>query len=83
MDTAEARRSQSYRSFKFYRNFYEEHKDDKRSEIKKPATMIKTQPLTEQSPVRWPSVNGSTVLDAWSGRRVIDWTCNSNDAKEL
>jgi hypothetical protein len=72
-DTAAARRSREYRSYNFYRNFYEEHKDDdkKTERPRRRATL----PWSEQPPVPFTAITGSTVLDAWSGRRIIEWIC--------
>jgi hypothetical protein len=85
-DISEARRSRQYLSYKFYRNFYENHKDDKKvekTEKRKKAIAVSAFDDELLPPVPFQQYNGSTVLDAWSGRRVIEWLCGSRDAKAL
>lgn len=34
--------------------------------------------LTEQKPLLFPAINGSTVLDAFSGRMILEYLCHDN-----
>lgn len=66
-DTAEARRSRDRHSYRFYRDFYEAHRDKKES--RPPVTWGEA---TEALPY-WGC--DAIAENGWGTRRIVKWVC--------
>lgn len=69
-DIAEARRSSQYRSYRFYRDFYEKHKNDD----EKPARRRAAPQWGEATPVPYWDCD-AVAENGWGTRRIVNWIC--------
>jgi hypothetical protein len=67
-DIAEARRSREHHSYRFYRDFYEEHKNKKE---RKPPSVTWGE-ATEALPY-WGC--DAITENGWGTRRIVKWVC--------
>ena len=78
VDTAEARRSRDRHSYRFYKNFYEEHKND-RPQRRAPVVAS----WDNAKPLAYADCEAVIIDNAWTGgRKIIKWLCLNMEEKE-